>query len=79
MIKCRVCGAEIDFVRTVNGGNMPVEPERVAYNDLKDGEVIITPGGNTVKASADLRMPSVSGYRPHWSSCAGADAMRKKR
>lgn len=79
MIKCRICGVEIDFVRTVNGGNMPVEPERVRHDDLAEGEIIITPGGNTIKVDSRLRMPSVSGYRPHWPSCAGGEAMRKKR
>ena len=79
MSKCKFCDAEIDFIRTVSGGNMPVEPERVSHDELKDGEIIITRGGNTIKVDERIRMPSVVGHRPHWPACFGADKARRSR
>ena len=78
MPKCKYCNAEIDFIRTVSGGNMPVETERLSHDDLPDGEIIVTPGGNTIKVDERIKMPSVSGYRPHWPFCPEAPKKRGK-
>lgn len=79
MAICKLCGKEIDFVRTVNGGLMPVDPDRVEHDELRHGEILITRGGNTIKVDERIRMPSVVGYRPHWPSCTNPESMRRQK
>lgn len=79
MAICKICGAEIEFVRTVKGGLMPVDSERLNHDDLEEGEIIITPGGNTIRVASCIRMPNVTGYRPHWPSCTNPDSIRRRK
>ena len=79
--RCRGCGAEIAFIKTVNGKSIPVDPEAIEFipefaNDrfvLVDGTV---ERGEPVK-QAD-RIETHIGYRSHFSTCPAADRFRKK-
>ena len=75
---CRSCGAQIDWVKTTAGKNMPVEGEHVEYNDAEEGMVLITDGGNVYKVTPDKHLPSVKGRISHFSTCPNADDWRKK-
>lgn len=81
MARCRGCGAEIDWIRTRAGKNMPVDPEPVfvAVDDGSDvfvsdeGEVI---HGRTVPANDGTAEVA---FVPHWATCPEAGQFRRKR
>ena len=62
--KCKECHADIYWVKTVNGKNMPVniKKETIVIHDAK---------------SDAYKM--VTGYTPHWATCSAADKFRKKK
>ena len=81
--KCRGCGAEISFIKTVKGKSMPVDPESVYFVPgggpntyvMINGEVQRgrEPEWNEDQAKAWI------GYRSHFASCPAADEFRKKQ
>lgn len=79
MSECRGCGVKIDWVRTMKGGNMPVEGDYLNYDELKTGETIITDYGNVYKKKDGDNMPSVKGRISHFAVCPQADFFRKKK
>lgn len=84
MAKCKSCGAEIKFIRTLGGKSMPCNAEEVYYK-YKLGAVdrIVTPNGEVLPCvfldaeTDDLSDASGYGYVPHWSTCPNADKHRK--
>lgn len=68
-MKCRFCDTEIDFITMRSGKKMPVEGEYIPYDELKEGEVIITDSGSLYKRRSDNSFPSVKGRISHFSTC----------
>ena len=80
--RCRGCGAEIIFIRTVGGKTIPVNPEEVAYEQKAGGSLkIVTPNGEVFSAEqpADPQKATGIGYISHFATCPNADSFRKKR
>lgn len=79
MSQCRSCGAAIDWVKTPQGKNMPVEGDYIKYEDLQPGEVIISDGGIVYKKVAGHNLPSVKGRISHFAVCPQAGEWRRGR
>jgi len=60
---CKGCGREINWVKTLNGKNMPVDPE---------------PQTMVVTTKNDKAWVSKTCYVPHWATCPNADDFRKR-
>jgi hypothetical protein len=85
MAKCKSCGAYIEWVKTVNGKNMPVDEKLHYYSPA--GRLItygvrkyVTVNGE-VRTGLRLNMDDNTegaelGYTPHWSTCPSADKHR---
>jgi len=75
MSKCRSCGAEIRWLKTPGGKNMPCDPVKVngdgSVERLRlvrdDGSIASNPG------------PEISGYVPHWATCPSAEEHRRQQ
>lgn len=77
MPQCRSCGAQIDWVVTKAGKNMPVDPEYVDWNDAEDRMVLVTDQGNVYTVDHNKNYSSVRGRISHFASCPNADKHRK--
>lgn len=78
MAVCRLCSAEIKWVRTRNGGNMPCDPEKVHYIiDNMSAERIVTPHGDVLRCrimnphTDNISQADGWGYVPHFTTCKG--------
>jgi len=81
MSKCRSCGAEIMWIKTVNGKNMPVDAEPVYFHqDPSGAEIFVTKGGAVVHGiTAKPGENDVStGYNSHFATCPFADQHRRR-
>ena len=63
MAKCKSCGANIHWSKTVNGKNMPLDTDLVPL-------WWIDPKTNVAK--------QFKGVRSHWETCPNAETHRKK-
>ena len=78
--RCRGCGAEIAFIKTVKGKTMPVNPESVYFIPAGGPNTYVLADG-TVKRG---REPGFSekgteiGYISHFATCPEADSFRKR-
>lgn len=82
MAKCKSCGADIVWIKTVNGKSMPCNACQVVYKQCKDGkQTIIMPNGETIKGNItdDSNNATGIGYIPHWATCPTANQHRKKQ
>ena len=80
--KCRACGAEIGFIKSVAGKSIPVDAVEVTYWKNPDGsKKIVTPNGEVVSADleGDLQKATGVGYVSHFATCPCADQFRKPR
>lgn len=79
MSKCKSCGAEIIWIKTRNGKNMPCDAEPVYYLPDPDGkEVIVTSGGTVTHGFlSDMRIAE-TGYRSHFATCPNANQHRRR-
>lgn len=79
MAKCKACGADIMWIGTANGKNMPVNAQKIPYKmNWKDGKyTLITPEGKLVKADLDLSSDDF-GYESHFATCPAAETFRRK-
>lgn len=68
MSKCRYCGQKIDWV-AVGKINYPVDPDYVEYEDLENGQSLLTDGGNKYHYDADRVFPNVRGRLIHHDTC----------
>lgn len=81
MAKCKSCGANILWIKTQNGKSMPCNAEQVIYwQDAKGEANIITPNGETIRATLITRRTPATGvgYIPHWATCPQANNFRKR-
>lgn len=78
---CRFCQAQLIFIPTAKGNLMPCENRLVSVEELNDKEIIFDENGKMHRKSLSpnksfIMNASVSGYRPHWPNCVGADSAR---
>lgn len=78
MAKCKLCGAEIKWIRTLGGGHMPCDPEKVYYRgDGASPERIVTPNGEVLQCVTlnphidNIGQADGWGYIPHFGTCKG--------
>lgn len=78
MARCKLCGAEIKWVRTVGGKTMPCDPQRVYYRiDHGSLERVVTPNGDVFSCvtieldTEDISIADGWGYIPHFATCKG--------
>ena len=71
MARCKGCGAEIDWILTRDGKNMPVNPEPV-YVAVDEGrDVFVTDYGEVIRGR---EVPANTGsgevaFVSHWATC----------
>lgn len=70
-VPCAGCKAEIHFVQTRAGKQMPLNAVEVTTTD--DRVVLYGLDGEPIKAAGKMRR----GYVPHWATCPKATAFRK--
>ena len=75
MSKCKGCGAEIEWIHTIGGAVMPVDPllQIVGMTNKSERLVLVTPAGRTVKNPPY----DTQGYAPHWATCSRAKDFKK--
>jgi hypothetical protein len=80
-MKCRSCGQEIEWVTTVIGKRMPVNPEIVNIIEDKSGDTLIIADDNRVKRGycvGDAREGGyITGRVSHFATCPHAAEHRK--
>lgn len=81
MANCKACGAPIVWIVTTSGKSMPCDAEQLLYRaDQKGDATIITPNGETVRATLDTTPEAATGigYTPHWATCPQAARFKPK-
>jgi hypothetical protein len=71
LARCRSCNREIDWVKTRNGKNMPID-----IGQRLGGNVVI---GEDGVASVTTPHPDLMGYVSHFTTCPDADEHRRNR
>lgn len=83
--RCRGCGAEIEWIKTEAGKNMPCNPRMIPYWERPKaaGKVIIRRDGVGIVVSCDFDGPRDKvtgfGYVSHFSTCPQAKGFRRKK
>ena len=75
MPKCRGCGADIVFIKSQTGKNMPCDAGLKRGGELKAGSFLINEHGKFLKSPR----PFDQGYTPHWATCPNADDFRRSK
>ena len=79
--KCRGCGAEIAFIKTVKGKTMPVNPESVYFIPAGGPNTYVMITGEVERGRepdwADQGTPTQIGYISHFATCPERDSFRK--
>ena len=80
---CRGCGQEIDWIRTVAGKNMPVDPAPVFVIEGGGNDRFVTDEGEVITGRAarpEEGSPALPvGFVPHWKVCPNAANFRRRR
>ena len=63
MATCKLCGAEIHWVKTSKGKNMPLDDKPFKAFTMNE----------------DRTVNFVNAFMPHWSTCPNAGEFRKSR
>ena len=81
--KCRGCGAEICFIKTIKGKSMPVDPMSVYFIPDAGSETFVMINGEVQHGREPERNEDQAkvwiGYRSHFATCTAADEFRKKQ
>ena len=79
--KCRGCGAEIAFIKTVKGKTMPVNPESVYFIPAGGPNTYVMIDGTVQRGREpgweDQGTPTQIGYISHFATCPERDKFRK--
>ena len=70
--KCRSCGQQVIWIKTVAGKNMPCNPQLVTYRQGNGREKIVTPNGEVHSAEiVESGTPNATGigYISHFATC----------
>lgn len=79
--QCSGCGKRIVWIKTVNGKNMPCDPNIINYKADKTGkEKIVTASGNVVTGTTGATIAEADGfgYISHFATCPRAKTFRKR-
>lgn len=84
LTKCKGCGKEIGFIKTINGKSIPVDPQRIAFVPETDYEKFVTDDGEVKRGGEMSRKnqgyrPIEYGYRSHFATCPMANELRKNK
>lgn len=80
MAKCKSCGAEIVWIKTTAGKNMPCDAKPVPFTyRLGAKDKVVTKNGEVLPADISPDEPEEMGYIPHWATCPRADKHRRGR
>ncbi len=82
MPKCRGCGAEIVWIRTLGRKSIPCDPELVTYWERKNAKgKVVTPNGEVISCvfSGDPNKATGVGFTTHFATCPVADRFRRDR
>lgn len=83
MSVCRGCGAPINWIKTTEGRNMPIDPEPVLIIEGGGTDRFVTDEGAVVLgrvARPDEESPTLPvGFVPHWKTCPNAADFRRRR
>lgn len=84
MAYCRSCGAEVEWAKTANGVDMPLDPAPINLREATPGTVFITDAGKTVRVPDDgLTLAEVETYGvcrvSHYATCPDGAFWRKKK
>lgn len=79
MSNCRSCDAKIEWIKTKEGKNMPVDPEELNYDECKEGDKLVTFDGGVITVSKSQNLPNVKGRIAHFSTCPDANQWRKAK
>ena len=81
MSKCKSCGTEIKWIKTISGRNMPVDAEAISF--VQGGEeLFVTEGGSVIhgtRVTGDPPLNVRTGYISHFATCPHASQHRKWR
>lgn len=81
--KCRACGADIMFIKTVAGRTMPVNAKSVRFAKGSGTEVFVLPNGEIVHGTSlqegQADPNEMIGYTSHFATCPQAYKFRKPR
>ena len=80
--KCRGCGANIVFIKSVAGKTIPCNAEQISYEQKAGGDLkIVTPNGEVISGCIpeDPQKATGIGYISHFATCPAADSFRKAR
>lgn len=80
--KCRACGADIMFIKTIAGKTTPVDAQSLYFVPEADGKAMyVLPDGSTARGRTvpDQRVDAKIGYISHFATCPQADKFRKAR
>lgn len=74
--RCRGCGAEIRFMKTLKGNWTPVDPEPIHANDANEGDYLLTEEGELFKVLGESDQENDFGYVPHFATCPKAEKFK---
>lgn len=80
MSRCKGCGAEIEWIKTAAGKNMPIDPEPVFVLAAEGGtEVFLTDEGEVFRGKAVPTGEGAEvGFVPHWATCKAPEQFRRR-
>lgn len=82
MTKCKDCGAEIIWIKTKAGKNMPCDATPIWYIADPAGKGrLVTEAGETIRCTFAENTETATGwgYIPHWSTCPAAEHFRRNK
>ena len=87
MSKCKSCGADIIWIKTAAGKNMPCDAQPISYDTAHPATAECVQGGRQVltlvtpdgRITRGIYNPESEkyGYLSHFSTCPNADSFRK--
>ena len=81
MSKCRSCGAEIIWIKTRAGKNMPCNATLVPYKQTETGkEYVVAEDGSMIRCTLLFDgLPTGMARVPHWATCPTVEQHRRKK
>lgn len=79
MSYCKSCGAEIKWIKTKAGKNMPVDAQKHIIIKGEGKDVLVTESGEIVRGTlTDAEHGNCTGYISHFATCPNAIQHRRR-